>query len=211
MSERGSGLIEAVRQLLAEQAHSAAFGTALAGLPEQEIGRLGARDSDVPLPGRDWAALASLASTAAADAAVALFDRLDWLLPYRGDPKTGRRFNEETRAAQIFGPNAPITHNSTAAGFFAVGADVDYNDHRHAPCELYLPLAGTADYWTEGGGWHQVLPGTAIVHAPWEWHAMRTGDDPVLIFWTWIDLNGRFELPELRSSLGGDARGSDTP
>lgn len=129
---------------------------------------------------------------------------LDWAVPYGDDPRAGRGFAQRSAFCTVAGPGASIHTTSLAAGFFLVGADVDYNDHRHGPVELYLPLSGTARYWSEPTGWHRSPPGRAIVHDAWAWHSLQTGDQPVLIFWMWHLTDGQFgPMPELAARLGG--------
>ena len=151
----------------------------------------------------DWAALSQAPAHQAALAAASMIGSLDWVVPYSGMSQSGKGFRERSAFAAL--PTS-AGRGDIAAGLFIVGPNVEYNDHQHEPAELYLPLAGIADYWTGSGGWRRVPPGTAIVHPAWEWHAMGTAKDPVLIFWMWIGITGGFVMPDLRTSFGGDPR-----
>lgn len=68
----------------------------------------------------------------------------------------------------------------------ALGAHTHYPAHRHPAVELYLPLAGRAD-WQAGleSPYESRAPGTPIYHPSQQWHATRTGDQPLLALCLW--------------------------
>lgn len=68
----------------------------------------------------------------------------------------------------------------------ALGAQTHYPAHRHPAVELYLPLAGRAD-WQAGleSPYESRAPGTPIYHPGLQWHATRTGDEPLLALCLW--------------------------
>ncbi|MEM7056414.1 MAG: dimethylsulfonioproprionate lyase family protein [Pseudomonadota bacterium] len=161
---------------------------------------------DAPLPfiaKADWTALASEKSADLVAAFAKVRHDLPWHVPYSGDPLAGPGFSTGAASTGRIGPTAPVRSDVFASGFFAVGPGVDYFDHQHEPEELYLPIAGKAEFWSESLGWHEAGPDDLMVHPQWEWHAMKTGDQPILIFWAWLGPEGFGRLPDLRAAMGG--------
>lgn len=70
-------------------------------------------------------------------------------------------------------------------GLVVLGPDVHYRAHHHPAEEYYLPLG--AIRWDHGSGWVDEPAGELIHHAPWQPHAMRTGDRAVLLPYLWFD------------------------
>ncbi|MEM7090612.1 MAG: dimethylsulfonioproprionate lyase family protein [Pseudomonadota bacterium] len=152
----------------------------------------------------DWSAMASQNSRPLVDAFSRRMRDLPWHVPYLGDPAAGPGFAERAASTGRIGPIAPVRSPDVAGGFFVVGRDVDYLDHNHRPEELYLPVAGEAEFWNEDTGWSVKRADDAMIHPSWQWHGMRTTDKPVLIFWMWLGPEGFGDLPALRPTLGGD-------
>ena len=203
-SEGTSGLqtvFDAVSTLLTTVAGAESFAGPMARQADRLPDPRGDGAAAAFAQGVDWTATATPATRAAVTAFLGV--RFDWVRPYEGDPRAGRGFAEGAAYCMLSGAAAAGAAADFSGGFFIVAADVDYHDHRHGPTELYLPLSGRARYWTATGGWRQAAPGTAMVHAPWEWHAMQTRDEPVLIFWAWRNEDRVDEALELRESFGG--------
>ncbi|MCD2190313.1 dimethylsulfonioproprionate lyase family protein [Actinomycetospora soli] len=70
-------------------------------------------------------------------------------------------------------------------GLVVLGPDVHYRAHHHPAEEYYLPLG--AIRWDHGDGWVDEPAGELIHHAPWQPHAMRTGERAVLLAYLWFD------------------------
>ncbi|GLZ53663.1 dimethylsulfonioproprionate lyase family protein [Actinomycetospora sp. NBRC 106378] len=70
-------------------------------------------------------------------------------------------------------------------GLVVLGPDVHYRAHHHPAEEYYLPLG--AIRWDHGEGWVDEPAGELIHHAPWQPHAMATGDRAVLLAYLWFD------------------------
>lgn len=70
-------------------------------------------------------------------------------------------------------------------GLVLLGPGVHYRAHHHPAEEYYLPLG--AIRWDHGEGWVDEPAGELIHHAPWQPHAMATGDRPALLAYLWFD------------------------
>lgn len=86
---------------------------------------------------------------------------------------------------ELLGTRGHWCSDRLAAGFLLLGPDTLYPEHRHAAEEIYIVLAGTAD-WSRGGeGWRRRMPGEVVHHASKIPHAMRTGAEPLLALYLW--------------------------
>ena len=72
-----------------------------------------------------------------------------------------------------------------SCGVLVLGPNTFYPPHRHEAEEIYLPLAGTAEWLKGDGVWRHRRPGTLIHHSNEETHAMRTGEQPLLAMYLW--------------------------
>ena len=69
-------------------------------------------------------------------------------------------------------------------GLVLLGPGVHYRAHHHPAEEYYLPLGGIR--WDHGEDWVDEPAGELVHHAPWQPHAMLTGDRPVLLAYLWF-------------------------
>lgn len=93
--------------------------------------------------------------------------------------------------ASLSGPEGPIRCMSPRGGFYLMGPDVFYPSHNHAPREVYLIMTPGVEWCLDEGDWFEAQPGDLIYHAPWQMHAMRSGDRPVLAYAAWLDPGNR--------------------
>ncbi len=89
--------------------------------------------------------------------------------------------------AGLSGPDCPIRCEVPRCGFLLMGPGVSYDDHRHEPREFYLVLTPGSRWRLDRGDWFEVAPGDLILHEPWQMHAMRTGEQPLLAFAGWLE------------------------
>lgn len=85
---------------------------------------------------------------------------------------------------EIVGPEAPLVSDRFCLGFTLIAPHSFYPSHRHPATELYLVLAGTAE-WTLDGDAEMRQPGTFVLHPSGAAHSMRTFDEPLLALYTW--------------------------
>ena len=82
-------------------------------------------------------------------------------------------------------PGSGIGAAQISCGVLVLGPNTFYPPHRHEAEEIYLPLAGTAEWLKGDGVWRHRRPGTLIHHSSEETHAMRTGEQPLLAMYLW--------------------------
>lgn len=96
-----------------------------------------------------------------------------------------RHFIENYGWMELFGTRGHFDNQTAAGGFLILGPGVEYPDHHHVAEELYVPLAGSAE-WRKGEG--PFVPRTAgeVIHHPSRIsHAMRTKREPLLALYLW--------------------------
>jgi quercetin dioxygenase-like cupin family protein len=149
------------------------------------------RDGYATAPGRDYTAIlapalaAALAHPAAAIAqAIAALPRpLPWRYSYqpRNDAED---LAERVAFAELIGPRAPLTAPNCRAGFTLLAPDTFYPLHAHPAIELYMVIAGEAE-WTTPEVQRIVPPGAFVLHHANQPHTMRTFAEPLLALYGW--------------------------
>ena len=108
--------------------------------------------------------------------------------------------------AEFVGPGAPVRCAHLSSGLLLLGPGVHYPGHHHPAEEIYVPLAGTAEWQRGCEPWTRRPPGTIVLHPSDAIHAMRTGQEPMLALYLWrgggLDRSARL-APEDAASRGG--------
>jgi hypothetical protein len=131
--------------------------------------------------------LAGLAETFAA-----AVDAIRWTQNAAYDEtRVGRELLDNYAYACLSGPDGPQACEAPLGGYILLAPHMEYARHRHAPREIYLLLTPGARWSLDGGEWFEVEAGELIVHEPWQMHAMRTGDEPLLAFAAWLERGDR--------------------
>ena len=88
---------------------------------------------------------------------------------------------------ELIGEHGVRTDRNIRGGLFFQPANYDYTWHRHAAEEFYTPISGAAEWSAAGRAPLTMTPRNRqlIHHAPWQEHATRTGDEPLLAYWLW--------------------------
>jgi len=109
---------------------------------------------------------------------------LDWRQTYTV-AEVGEEFLRNYAWAELSRAGAGIGAAQISCGVLVLGPNTFYPPHRHEAEEIYLPLAGTAEWLKGDGVWRRRQPGTLIHHSSEETHAMRTGEQPLLGMYLW--------------------------
>lgn len=113
--------------------------------------------------------------------------RLEWRQTY-GTAEVGEEFLANYAFSELLGPRGPRAGRAApgiACGLLLLGAHTLYPPHHHTAQEIYIPLAGAADWRRSAGPWTRRCPGEVIHHRSEEPHAMRTQADPLLALYLW--------------------------
>lgn len=114
-----------------------------------------------------------------------LIARLPWYAPGASDGRIPDAINRGLRTCTLFGPDAPLRVNNVRGGLFAQDRNVPYGTRSHAAIELFVTIAGSAD-WTVGGTVsRKVTAGGRSFHGANIAHGSATPDSAVLTAWMW--------------------------
>lgn len=100
--------------------------------------------------------------------------------------EASRAFLDQYGWAEIIGRKGPIASGALAVGLLLLGPDTEYPLHAHPANEYYIPLSGTADWYTDDTGWQTRPPLALIHHASGIRHGMRTKGAPMLAVYLWF-------------------------
>jgi hypothetical protein len=146
-------------------------------------------------PGRDFATILAASVAAGLDhaaagiaaALAALPGPLPWRYNYPprpGEPSDAADLANRIAFAELIGPRAPLTAPGCRAGFTLMAPETFYPLHAHPAIELYLVIAGHAQ-WTTPIAERIVPPGEFVLHRSNQPHAMRTFEQPLLALYGW--------------------------
>lgn len=134
-----------------------------------------------------------------------VMQRLRWSQnPNYTERNSRRSFLDGYAYAGLSGPDAPLLCEVPRGGLVLLGPRVEYPSHRHAPQEVYLVLTPGSQWCLDDGDWFDVDAGDLILHAPWQMHAMRTREQPLLAFAGWLEAGDR-------RAIGWSEKNADVP
>ena len=110
------------------------------------------------------------------------------------EARVGRELLDRYAYACLSGPDGPQRCEAPLCGYILLAPNLEYADHRHAPREIYLLLTPGAQWSLDSGDWFEVEAGALIVHQPWQMHASRSGDQPMLAFAAWLERGDRLAI-----------------
>lgn len=119
---------------------------------------------------------------------------LSWCVPYGhvvGNPIIDE-FRDNYSFAWLAGRStdgpgaAPLISDDVMVAVTLQAPRTFYPEHHHSAVEVYSPIAGTAQWFSDTLGWRVERPGDVIAHGEDEVHAMTTGDETLLTYVVWI-------------------------
>lgn len=139
-------------------------------------------------PSRDYTAILQEAVAAArtqptAGIAAAMPGGLPWHYSYPSHPG-GAELADRIAFAELIGPIGPLFAPDCRVGFTLMAADTLYPLHAHPAVELYLVIAGHAE-WGVPGSHRIVPPGGCVLHHEDQPHQMRSFREPLLALYGW--------------------------
>jgi quercetin dioxygenase-like cupin family protein len=122
------------------------------------------------------------------DAIVAAAPVLAWRRSYT-PALVGAAFFDNYGWTELIGLTGPIASEHIACGILLLGPHQTYLSHRHEAEEIYVPLAGAAEWQRGANRWRERRPGDVIHHVSHEPHSMRTATSPLLALYLWRSQN----------------------
>lgn len=95
-------------------------------------------------------------------------------------------FQGKSAVLELLGPHGLAVSHSVRSGLYLQSPRCLYPPHSHAAEEFYLVLSGNASWQKGESEFEEKSPGALIHHSPYESHAMKTFDVPLLAAWIWI-------------------------
>ena len=97
----------------------------------------------------------------------------------------GAAFQARYGFMELIGPRGPFAADDVACGLLMFAPDTEYPQHRHEAEEIYVVLAGRAEWRAGADGYREEPPGAALHRHPWVPHATRMGAEPMLALYLW--------------------------
>ena len=107
-----------------------------------------------------------------------------WREPYKGT-SIGQDFMDRFGNYNIIGEGGAFQSRQLWAWVVYMPPNLHYPWHHHPAEEIYLVLAGEAEFMKAGEPNMQLGPGDTSFHASNQPHAMETGDHPVMCLVVW--------------------------
>lgn len=118
------------------------------------------------------------------DALVAAGPLAQWREPYK-DTSIGQEFMEKFACYEFIGQDAPYGTDRMRGFVVYQPPGLHYPWHHHPAEEMYVVLAGEAEFAIEGEGSKTLRAGATVYHRSNVPHALTTHDHPVLAYVLW--------------------------
>ena len=86
---------------------------------------------------------------------------------------------------EVIGKNGPFVSERVRSGIGVYGPEIQYPPHRHAAEEVYIPLAGTAEFRLAGRPPRVAGPGDVIYVSSNLVHGFCTSKAALVVFYIW--------------------------
>ena len=87
--------------------------------------------------------------------------------------------------AEVIGKLGPFVSTKVRSGIGVWGRGIDYPPHQHAAEEVYIVLAGSAEFMLDGGPYERRRAGDVVHVSSMRRHGFRTTEDPLTVFYIW--------------------------
>ncbi len=122
-------------------------------------------------------------------------EHAEWRQTYT-ESEVGAEFLARYGYFELYGPSGHF-HSAKLRGYIGFwDKELDYGWHRHEAEEIYYSISGAPQFLSETQPESWPKPGQTRHHAPWERHAMKSGDAPFLCYAVWKG-PGLAALPEM--------------
>jgi quercetin dioxygenase-like cupin family protein len=97
----------------------------------------------------------------------------------------GAAFQARYGFMELIGPRGPFAADDVACGLLMFAPDTEYPQHRHEAEEIYVVLAGCAEWRAGTEDYREEPPGAVLHRRPLVPHATRMGAEPMLALYLW--------------------------
>ena len=112
--------------------------------------------------------------------------RLRWEQTYRAEDRlVPQSMLDGYGFADVIGEHGPFVSDRIRCGILVFGPGIDYPSHHHAAEEIYILLAGNADFTLHGEAPARRRAGDVVYVDPNRPHALATRKKALVIFYLW--------------------------
>ncbi len=115
-----------------------------------------------------------------------LWAKLPWYRAGYEDGRISRDVAAHMHTVELIGSNGVVTDSDCRIGLFVQEPSVDYSVRTHAAEELFIVIAGEAEWQQSENPYVKRGAGARIHHASYEPHASRTTNSAILAAWAWV-------------------------
>ncbi len=110
-----------------------------------------------------------------------------WRPPHSASPWS-LGFRDAAAFGELVGPAGPVMDDKFRFGFALFGPSTLYSEHAHGAAEIYFVLSSHLDcvVGDPGNAFRADIGDFAIIE-PHQRHEMRSGPEPTLSLWAWLD------------------------
>ncbi len=125
-----------------------------------------------------------------ATAIVPILAKLPWYRAGYEDGRISRDVAAHMFTVELIGSNGVVKDDDCRVGLFIQEPSVDYAVRTHAAEEMFIVIAGEAEWKQSEKAYVKRRAGARIHHASYEPHASRTTNTAMMAAWVWIgDVN----------------------
>ncbi len=84
---------------------------------------------------------------------------------------------------EIIGPDVGFNSDEMRFGAFLMAPGISYPLHAHASEEVYIVVSGSGQWRSHNFPYESKQPGSIVHIPPWVPHAIRSGEEPLLMLW----------------------------
>ena len=114
-----------------------------------------------------------------------IIDDLAWRHSGLDDGRITKDVALRMQTVELIGDHGMIHDDDCRVGLFAQTTNTDYVVRTHAAEELFVQIAGRAEWFKQGSPYAEKHPGDRMHHASNQPHASRSGDSAMIAVWVW--------------------------
>lgn len=109
----------------------------------------------------------------------------DWAPPQTSDDPSYIAVSKPKVHVELIGPDGLVTSEEVRLGLYGMLPGAEYGIRTHLAEEVFVMLAGRADWRTGSGAYNELVPGDRSHHPSMTPHANRTRDHAFMSIYVW--------------------------
>ncbi len=113
-------------------------------------------------------------------------DDVKWEQTYtKADSAISQKMLETYGFVEVIGSRGPFVSEQVRSGIGVYGPGIGYPPHQHKAEEIYIVLAGGAEFQLDGQPPRQAGPGDLVFVPSMLTHGFYTGDEAMVVYYIW--------------------------